>query len=302
MRRLLLLLLLLGGVGVALVAAAQWEVGPLVITREGEQKIIFRFNEARVATRPGWTLRLGLPVIERVERYDARWLYLNTETQSIQTKDGEQLQIDNYVIWRIEDPKQFRTRFPSGPRDAGERIDRIVRDDVREVVGRHTLGEVLEGRRKEIMAEITERTRGMLSEFGIDVADVRINRTELPAGTEDSVYARMKTERERLAKKNRAEGEERARRIRAEADREARVIVANADRDAEIARGEGDAQSAQIYAEAYGSAPEFYSLSRTLEAYRKAISQNTTLVLSPDTEFFRYLRGVEGDAKAKSRK
>jgi modulator of FtsH protease HflC len=292
MRRLVLILLLIGVGFVGLVAAARHDIGPLVITNEGEQKIVFLFNEARSVTQPGLSVRFGLPLIERVEVYDTRWQYLNTETQSIQTRDGEQLQIDNYVIWRIEDPKQFRTRFPGGTRDAKKRIDRIVRDDVREVVGRHTLGEALADERKQIMREITSRTQSMLNDFGIAVADVRINRTELPAGTEDSVYARMNTERERLAKKNRAEGEERARRIRAEADREAQVIVANAQRDAEITRGEGDAKAAQIYAEAYGSAPEFYALMRTLEAYRKTLDGKTTLVLSPDSDFFRYLKGV----------
>jgi membrane protease subunit HflC len=292
-KRVFLLVVLLGVAFLGLIAAAQLEMGPLVITREGEQKIIFRFNEAWKVTQPGWALRTGIPVIERVETYEGRWIYLNTETQSIQTKDGEQLQIDNYVIWRIEDPKQFRTKFPPGSGNPRDRIDRIVRDDVREVIGRHVLGEVLKDQRKEIMAEITTRTRKVLAEFGIAVADVRINRTELPAGTEGSVYARMKTERERVAKKNRAVGEEHARTIRAQADREARVIVAEAQRDAEIARGEGDAESARIYAEAYGEDPDFYAFVRSLEAYRKAIGEHTTLVLSPDTEFFQFFRGVD---------
>ncbi len=291
MRRILLLAVLLGAAFLGLLAAAQLDVGPLVITREGEQKIVFRFNEAWKVTQPGWALRLGIPVVERVERFEGRWFYLDTETQSIQTRDGEQLQIDNYVIWRIRDPKQYRASFPAGEGKARDRIDRIVRDDVREVIGRHVLGEVLKDRRKEIMAEITMRTREMLADFGIAVADVRINRTELPAGTEGSVYARMNAERERVAKKNRAEGEERARTIRAQADREARVIVAEAQRDAEIARGEGDAESARIYAEAYAEDPEFYAFVRSLEAYRKAIGEGTTLVLSPDSEFFRFLQG-----------
>ena len=149
---------------------------------------------------------------------------------------------------------------------------------------------MLKDKRTEIMNEIAANSRKELEQYGIEVADVRINRTELPQGTEASVFARMKTERERLAKKNRAEGEERARRIRAEADREARVIVANARRDAEISRGEGDAEATRIYAEAYGTDPEFYDFMRSLEAYRKTIDENTTLVLSPDAEFFRFLQ------------
>jgi membrane protease subunit HflC len=164
---------------------------------------------------------------------------------------------------------------------------------VREVIGRHTLTQVLKEMRQAIMTEITARTTAILAEYGIAVADVRINRTELPEGTEDSVYARMNAERQRLAKRNRAEGEEKARRIRAEAGREAVVIVAHARRDAEIARGVGDAQATRIYAEAYNQDPEFYDFRRSLEAYRKTIGANTTLVLSPRAEFFRFLERIE---------
>jgi membrane protease subunit HflC len=177
-------------------------------------------------------------------------------------------------------------------RDAEQRIDRAVRDDVREVIGRHTLVEVLKDARSKIMEEITATTRDSLREYGIGIADVRINRTELPEETLESVYARMKTERERLARRNRAEGEEKARVIRAEAERDARVLVANARRDAEIARGEGDAEATRIYAAAHQIDPEFFAFVRSLEAYRKAIDQHTTLVLSPEAEFFRFL----GDA------
>jgi membrane protease subunit HflC len=151
---------------------------------------------------------------------------------------------------------------------------------------------VVTGKRAEIMRQITAKTNQSLGGFGIEMVDVRINRTELPKGTEENVYARMKTERERQARKFRAEGEERARRIRAEADREARVIVANARRDSEIARGEGDAKAAGIYAAAYGANPELYAFVRSLEAYRKTIGDRTTLVLSPKSEFFRYLDGA----------
>jgi membrane protease subunit HflC len=126
--------------------------------------------------------------------------------------------------------------------------------------------------------------------------DVRINRTELPEGTEKNVYARMTTERQRLARKHRAEGDEKARRIRAEAEREARVIVAEAHRDAEIVRGEGDAAATQIYGEAYGEAPEFYAFVRTLEAYRKTLGSDTTLVTSPRSDFFRFLDAADGAA------
>jgi membrane protease subunit HflC len=288
-RRLFTWLLVLALVFVGLVAAGNLGFGPLVITREDEQKLVLLFGEVRGVTEPGLSLRL--PFFHDIQTYDARWLYLNTEPLPIQTRDGEELNVDNYVIWRISDPIEFRRKFPARMTQARDRIDKTVRDYVREVIGRHTLIEVLDDQRDEIMREITGNSRSDLDSDGIEVADVRINRTELPAGAESSVYERMKAERGRLARKNRAEGEERARRIRAEADREARVIVANANRDASITRGEGEAEASRIYAEAYGQAPEFYAFLRSLEAYRKTVGDKTTLVLSPDSEFFRYLQG-----------
>ena len=289
MRRALLLAAGLLALGLGLVAAGNAGVGPLVVTREDEQKVILFLSRARRVTQPGVSLRW--PLLETEVAYDRRWLYLNTEPDTIQTQDGEQLQIDNYAIWRIEDPFAFQRAFPGGMRNADQRIDRAVRDDVREVIGRHTLAQVLDRERDAIMQEIGARTRSKMKPFGIEVFDVRINQTELPPGTEDSVYARMKTERERLARKSRAEGEERARRITAEADREAAVVVAEAKRDATIARGSGDAESARIYGEAYAADPDFYAFQRTLEAYRKTLDAKTTLVLSPDSEFFQLLRG-----------
>jgi membrane protease subunit HflC len=286
-RRLGLALLLLGLLGVALVYAGRVGLGPLVITREDEQNLILFLGSPQRVTAPGPALRW--PLVETAETYSRRWLNLNARPDTIQTGDGEQLIVDSYAIWRIRDPMEFKRTFPSGIEAAETGIDRSVRDDVREVLGRHTLEEVLDAQRAAIMREITARTQAKVAGFGIEIADVRINRTELPSGAEESVYARMKTERERLARKNRAEGDERARRIRAEADRDATVIVANARRDAEIARGEGDAGAARIYADAYATDAEFYAFVRSLEAYRKAVDEDTTLVLTPDAEFFRFL-------------
>jgi len=289
-RRLVFGLLLLAGLASALVGAGSLGLGPVVITREDEQKLVLLLGKERRVTAPGPSLRW--PLVETLETYDRRWLYLNIEPDTIQTRDGEQLTIDSYAMWRIADAIAFKRAFPRGVLEAEKRIDRALRDDVREVVGRHTLEQVLSTERDPIMREITGRARAKVEEFGIDVIDVRINRTELPRGTEESVYARMKTERERLGRKSRAEGDERARRIRAEADREASVIVADAQRDAAILRGQGDAVAARIYAEAYAVEPDFFAFVRSLEAYRNAIDEGTTLVLSPDAEFFRFFENA----------
>jgi membrane protease subunit HflC len=280
--------LVAGALALLAIAAGNLGIPPVVITREGEQKLVLLLGDVRNVTRPG--LSLAIPFVEVIRTYPSSWLYNSTDARGIQTKDGEQLVVDNYTVWRIADPSEFMRSLAS-VETAEQRIDRVVRDAVREVIGRHTLAEVLKDQRVAIMDTITANARKKLEGYGLQINDVRINRTELPPGTEESVYARMKTERERLAKKNRAEGDERARRIRAEADREARVIVANARRDAEIARGQGDAEAARIYSEAYSADPDFYAFVRSLEAYRKTIDGETTLVLSPDTEFFQYLEG-----------
>ncbi len=289
------LLLLLTG----LVAAGNYEIGPLVITKEGSQKIILMLGNDRDVTGPGWALRF--PLIEKTRKYDARLLYLNTDPYVIQTQDQERIVVDNYAMWRIEDPTQFLKSFPKGMNQAEKQIDRVVRADVREVIARHTLTEVLTDRRTEIMEEIRQTVSDSFFETGVAVADVRINRTELPESIERNVFARMKTDRERLARKYRAEGEGEARKIRAEANRDAQIIVANARGEAEIARGEGDAAAARIYAKAYTKDPEFFAFVRSLEAYRKTIGKGTTLVLSPDSEFFQFFGGSnpgrdDGDA------
>jgi len=137
------------------------------------------------------------------------------------------------------------------------------------------------------MQETTEKSAAAVSLFGLEINDVRINRTELPRGAEENVYARMRAERERLARKHRAEGEEEARRLRAKADRDVQVIVAEARGKAEVEMGRGDAEAARIYAEAYSTDPEFYAFNRELEAYRKTLGKGTTMVLSPSHVFFR---------------
>jgi membrane protease subunit HflC len=291
-------LLFLGLVALAVFAALVWAgnvgLGPLVITREGEQKIVLRLGDpVAVVTEPGVSGRI--PLLDDVITYEKRRLYLNGEPLHVQTRDQEPLDVDNYVIWRIADPLLFRRSFPLGRQAAEEQVDQVVRSDLRDVIGRYTLQEVVTGKRVEIIQEITEKSGATLGAFGIQIDDVRLNRTELPAATEKNVYARMRTERERLARKARAEGEGEGRRLRADADRDALVIVAEAKRDADVLRGAGDAEAARIYAEAYGKDADFYRFVRSLEAYRKTIDARTTLVVPPQSEFFRILgSGREG--------
>jgi membrane protease subunit HflC len=297
MRRLLLVLLLLG---IVFGVTSFLGFGPVVINREGEQRIAVLLGDpVSVITRPG--LALTLPFVN-VQVFDGRWRHLSTKPRLIQTLDLEQIVVDHYAVWRIADPLQFRRTFPTGLVEAEKQIDQQVRGQVREVVGRKRLMQVLKDEREAILEEIARRSGEATKRFGVEIRDVRINRTELPRETEENVYARMRAERDRLARKYRAEGEEQARTIRAEADREARVIRAEAGRDAEIERGKGDAEAARIYAEAYSQDAEFYAFLRGLEAYRKTLGEGTTLVLPPDHEFFRLFQsGGELPADGKGR-
>lgn len=296
MRRGILLLIVLFALFAGLTALGSRNVGPVVITREGEQKILLMFGKALKVTTPGIFVRV--PFLMDVETFPSLQLYLNVDPESIQTRDQERIVIDNYVVWRIVDPVKFVSSFPQGMESARQQINRVVKAAVREVVGKNTLLDVLTVERENIRLAITERTANSVAQDGVAVEDVRITRTELPEATEKNVFARMKTDRTRLARKYRAEGEEKAREIRADAEREARVTIANAHKASEIARGEGDAEAARIYAEAYAADPEFYAFVRTMEAYRKTLTKDTTLVLSPNSEFFQYLGKSAGRSGA----
>lgn len=292
MRRLLFVLLVVSAIGAALIWLGEIGWGPVVITHEDEQKIVlFLGSPISIRTEPGISLR---PPFAEVHILDRRFQYLGSQPQQMQTRDAERPVIDHYVVWRIADPLRFFSDFPQGMQQAEAQVDRIARSDVRDVVGRRTMQDLVADARNEIMTEITEQSAASLREFGIEVRDVRINRVELPETTEANVFARMRAERERLARKYRAEGEEEGRRIRAEADRDARITVAEARKQAEILRGEGDAEAARIYAEAHTVAPDFYGFVRRLDAYRKTIGEGTTLVLPSDEGFFDLLSGGEG--------
>jgi membrane protease subunit HflC len=293
-------LLFLGLVGSALLAALVWAgeigVGPVVITHEDEMKLVLLFGSpVSVQKEPGLSLRV--PFLSDVRTFDKRYLYSDSEPLPMQTRDAEQPVIDHYVVWRIADPLQFFQSFPAGMTQAEAQVDRVTRSDVREEIGKRTFAEVVTTARSDVMQAITANSAEELAAFGIEVRDVRINRTELPKSTEENVFARMRTERERLARKYRAEGDEEGRRVRAEADREALVTVAEANREASELRGAGDADAARIYAEAHATEPEFYGFLRRLEAYKKTIGEKTTLVLPPDNDFFELLgKGERGGA------
>jgi membrane protease subunit HflC len=272
------------------VLVAGWNLVAYTVP-QWEQAIVVQLGEpVRTVQEPG--LYFKLPLIQNVLYFDKRLLAYDASPREILTKDKQQLMIDNFSRWRIRDPLQF---YRTVRDEAGgqSRLDDVIYSIVRENLGRHTLREIIKEKRDEVMAEVTKESDAKGRDYGIEVADVRIKRADLPEKNELNVFNRMRTERERLAKKFRAEGDEEARKIRSESDKQVQILTAEARKQADITRGQGDAQAVKIFADAYGRDPDFYQLVRTLEAYRNSITDGTTLILSPNSEFFRYLKQLD---------
>ena len=255
------------------------------------QAIVVQLGEpVRTVQEPG--LYWKVPFVQSVLYFDKRLLDYDAAPREILTRDKQQLVVDNYSRWRIDDPlKYYRTvRNEAG---AQSRLDDIIYSNLRENLGRHTLREIVNEKRAKLMEQVTRRSDEKAGDYGIEVIDVRIKRADLPEKNELNVFNRMRTERERQAKKFRAEGDEEARKIRSESDKQVQILMATARKQAEIMRGGGVPFAVKIFADASGRDLEFYRLVRTLEAYRKSLGTGTTVILSPDSEFFRLLEGLD---------
>ena len=227
-------------------------------------------------------LHFKIPLIQTVVRFDARVLDYEARAAEALTSDKKAIVLDNYARWRIIDPLQFYRSVRTIP-GAQARLDDVVYSQLRAQVGRHSLTEVVSSKRSGIMADVTRRASDIMKEYGIEVVDVRIKRTDLPAENQRAIFDRMRAERERQATQNRSEGSEEATKIRSAAEKERALILAEAGKQAQVLRGEGDAEAARIYAEAFSRSPEFFSFQRGLEALRKSLGENTRMVLTPDS-------------------
>jgi membrane protease subunit HflC len=273
-------------IGVLALLVGVWQYALFTVPVWMQAVVVQLGNPVRTVTEPG--LYAKVPFIQQVLYFDRRLLEYDTAPKEILTKDKQQLVVDNYSRWRIDDPLLFlRTVRDEG--GAQSRLDDIVYSNLRETLGRHTLRDIVSERRTGLMEEVTKASDVKAREYGIQVVDVRIKRADLPEKNEQNVFSRMRTERERQAKRFRAEGDEESRKIRSNADKEVRILTAEARQKSEILRGEGDAQAARIFAEAYGRDPEFYEFIRTMDAYRRTIDEQTTLILSSESDFFRWL-------------
>ena len=234
-------------------------------------------------------LHFKLPFVQNVVFFDSRILNYDASPAEILTKDKKNMVVDNYTRWRITDPLQFYRTVRDIPR-AQARLDDIIYSELRVALGNYTLIEIVSGKRGQITQEVTSKSNEVVREFGIEVIDVRIRRTDLPTENARAIYVRMRAERERQAKQYRSEGQEESSKITALADRERTILLAEAKRQSSVLRGEGEAQAIRLWADALGRDPEFYAFQRSLEAYEKSLQENTRLVLTPDSPFFKYMR------------
>ena len=282
-------LLMLGAI---IFLAAVTLMGTLFTVHQTQQAIVLQLGEPkRVLEEPG--LHFKIPFIQNVLFYDNRVLDIDPPAQEMPLVNQLRIIVDAFARYRIVDPLKFyqTVRTEIGFRD---RFGTILNGSVRDALGQAQLADLLTVKRVEVMQQISRGISRRAPEFGVEVVDVRIGRTDLPIETRQSVYNRMRSERIAQAALLRAQGQEAKSRMEAEADRERTIIIAEAERQAQISIGEGEAESRKVLNSAHGQDPEFYAFLRSMEAYRESLGDGTTMVLSPDSEFFRFFGDLPG--------
>ncbi|MEQ9257550.1 MAG: protease modulator HflC [Roseovarius sp.] len=267
----------------------------IFIVDEREKALVLQFGRVvKVKEDPG--LAFKIPLIQEVVRYDDRILSRDIDPLEVTPLDDRRLVVDAFARYRIADVNRFRQAVGVGGITAAEnRLDSILRSQTREILGTVASNDILSTDRAALMMRIRDAAIEEATELGIEIIDVRLKRTDLPSQNLDATFARMRAEREREAADEIARGNEAAQRVRAQADRTNVEIVSDARRDAEIIRGEADAERNRIFGEAFGADEEFFEFYRSLNAYRNALKgENSSMVLSPDSEFFNYLRSDTG--------
>ena len=233
-------------------------------------------------------LYFKIPFFQQVRFFSKQLLDNDSPPAEVITKDKKNLLIDNFTVWKIMDPLRFLETVRN--EQGGEsRLDDILYSELRVEIGTHDLIDIVTETREAIMTKVSKEANRKAAEYGIEVVEVRIKRTDLPPEIANSIYNRMRTERDRIAKEYRSEGKEEATKIRAETDKERTILIAEAYKTEQEIRGEGDAKSIKIYADAFQKDQEFYSFIRSMEAYKKSLRTDTTILLSEDSDFLRFL-------------
>ena len=281
---------------VVLLLAALVALSSIFIVNERELAIKFRLGEiVRSDYEPGLHFKAPWP-INNVRKFDSRVLTLDTRPERFLTGEKKNVNVDFFVKWRIVKPEIFYTSFMGDERQAGNRLLQIINNGLQLEFENRTIRQVVSDDRVVMMDSLTKKGNDEVKQFGIEIVDVRIKQIELPVDVRNSVFERMRAERERIASELRAQGQEAGKGIRAIAERDRTVILAEAQRDAQTTRGEGDARATDIFAKAYGKNEEFYEFYRSMIAYREALAgQSDVLVLEPDSEFFKYFGSNVGN-------
>ena len=265
----------------------------IFIVKEINQAIVLQFGDPkRIILKPG--LNFKIPFIQNVVFLDKRILNLDAPPEEVIASDQKRLIVDAFARFQIVDPLKFYISV-GNERVARSRLSTIINSRIRSVLGTQRLQTLLSADRTNQMALIQTGVNNEAEKFGIKIVDVRIKRADLPPANSEAIYRRMQTEREREAKEFRAKGAEMAITITSTADKEVTVILANAQKQSEIMKGEGDGQRNKIFAEAFGKDPEFFAFYRNMQAYENAlIGGETSLILSPDSEFFKFFGSIKG--------
>jgi membrane protease subunit HflC len=264
------------------------------IVKETERAIKFQFGEVVEADlMPG--LGWKVPVMQEIKRFDARVLTLDTQPSRFLTSGKKYVIVDSYAKWRIKDVRSYYQASSGDRNRATTLLENLVNKGLRNEIASRTLHEVVSGERDQLMTQLTaDLNIETQKELGIELIDVRVKAVDLPEELSKSVYDRMSAERGREAREHRSQGNELAEGIEADADRQKTVLEAQAYREAEQIKGEGDAEAARIYAEAFNKNPEFYAFTRSLKAYTETFKGNDVLLLDPKSDFFRYLNNSQG--------
>jgi membrane protease subunit HflC len=278
--------------GVILVASTIYTVD------EREKAVVVRFGKVlRYDDQPG--LHVKTPLLDAVRFYPSLILTLDAEPQRFATLEKKYVVVDSYVKWRITDVLKYHVSVGGDEGKARERLSQVINSSLRGEFGKRTVKDVISGDRRKIMELLSVNADKDASEFGIEVVDVRIQGVEFPTEVRDSVYRNMAAERQRIAKELRAKGAEQAEKVRADAERQRDILLAEAYRDAERLRGEGDARATSITGRAFGANPEFYSLYRSLNAYKESFkNKEDILIVDPSADFFKYLKNPRRGAAA----
>ncbi len=276
------------GIIVVVVLLVMLGASPFFILDLTQTAIVVQLGKPKqTVTEPG--LKFKIPFVQEVRYFDKRLLDYDVAAREVITQDKKTILIDNFAKWKIIDPLEVYKAFQT-QRGALQRLDDIIYSELRVELGRHELLEIVSANRLLIMSEVAKRANQKASKYGLKVLDVRIKRADLPEQNAKAVFDRMQAERERIAKQYKAEGAEEAQKIRSEAEKDREILFAEAYKTSQEIRGEGDAKAFKIYADAYSQDPQFFEFVRSMEAYRKTFSKNTSMILSPDSEFLKFLK------------